>query len=72
MVMLIGVRMDMYSLIHSLCLLIMFGLKRRFLSNVWVVYLAFIAISIPFQYFMAVGLPPSLCIGKLFNLKNDR
>ncbi|CAH1098787.1 unnamed protein product [Psylliodes chrysocephalus] len=62
MVMLIGVRMDMYSLIHSLCLLIMFGLKRRFLSNVWVVYLAFIAISIPFQYFMAVGLPPSLCI----------
>ncbi|CAG9862827.1 unnamed protein product [Phyllotreta striolata] len=61
-VMLIGVRMDLYSLIHSIWLLAMFGLARQTLSRLWPVYLIFIAFSIPFQYFMAIGLPPSLCI----------
>ncbi|XP_028128459.1 piezo-type mechanosensitive ion channel component isoform X5 [Diabrotica virgifera virgifera] len=62
MVVLIGVRMDLYSLLHSMWLLILFAMPRRILSQVWLIYLVFIAISIPFQYFHAVGLPPSLCI----------
>ncbi|XP_057662872.1 piezo-type mechanosensitive ion channel component isoform X27 [Diorhabda carinulata] len=59
---LIAVRMDLYALMHCIWLLIMFSLPRNTLSRIWVVYLIFIAISIPFQYFQAVGLPPSLCI----------
>ncbi|CAH1280420.1 unnamed protein product [Diabrotica balteata] len=68
MVVLIGVRMDLYSLLHSIWLLILFALPRRILSQVWLIYLVFIAISIPFQYFHAVGLPPSLCIEYPWNV----
>ncbi|XP_045471013.1 piezo-type mechanosensitive ion channel component isoform X4 [Harmonia axyridis] len=59
---LIGFRMDLYALLYALWLCGLFTLKRETLSNIWNVYISFIAILIPFQYCMVVGLPPSLCI----------
>lgn len=61
---LIGFRMDLYATIHAVWLCVMIGMKRKTLARVWNAYLAFIAISLPFQYFMAMGLPPNLCIGE--------
>lgn len=57
----IGIRMDLYALLYSIWLCILFSMKRSVLSRVWVFYLIFIAVLLPFQYFMAVGLPPTLC-----------
>ncbi|KAJ8961208.1 hypothetical protein NQ318_008891 [Aromia moschata] len=58
---LIGIRMDMYAVMYSLWLCILFSLKRSTLSKIWIFYLAFIAVALPIQYFMAIGLPPTLC-----------
>lgn len=60
----IAIRMDLYAIFYALWLVALFPLKRRILSNVWIFYLLFTAIFLPIQYFMAVGLPPTLCIGK--------
>nr|CAH7742360.1 unnamed protein product [Callosobruchus chinensis] len=57
----IGTRMDMYSVLYSVWLCVLFSMKRSTLSKVWLFYLIFLAIALPFQYFMAVGLPPTLC-----------
>nr|CAI5853646.1 unnamed protein product [Callosobruchus analis] len=57
----IGTRMDMYSVLYAIWLCILFSMKRSTLSKVWLFYLIFLAIALPFQYFMAVGLPPTLC-----------
>lgn len=65
MVIHIGMRMDMYALFHAIWLLVLFAMKRSTQAKVWVFYLVFIAITLPFQYFMAIGLPPSLCEGKI-------
>lgn len=61
-VMLIGFRMDMYAVLHAIWLCAMFSLNRKTLSRMWNCYLVFIAVSLPIQYFMTVGLPPSFCI----------
>lgn len=61
---LIGFRMDLYSVMHSFWLVAMFAMKRSTLSRIWNIYLVFIAVFLPIQYFMCVGLPPSFCIGK--------
>ncbi|KAJ8911746.1 hypothetical protein NQ315_003646 [Exocentrus adspersus] len=58
---LIGIRMDLYAVIYSIWLCILFSMKRSLLAKIWVFYLIFIAILLPVQYFMAVGLPPTLC-----------
>ncbi|CAH1971747.1 unnamed protein product [Acanthoscelides obtectus] len=57
----IGTRMDMYSVLYAIWLCILFSMKRSTLSKVWLFYLIFLAVALPFQYFMAVGLPPTLC-----------
>ncbi|RZC37773.1 piezo-type mechanosensitive ion channel component 2 [Asbolus verrucosus] len=59
---LIGFRMDMYSVIYSIWLCILFNLKRKTLAKVWNCYMIFIALLLPLQYVMTVGLPPTLCI----------
>lgn len=62
---LIGFRMDIYALLYAIWLCILFGLNRRTLAKVWDFYVFFIVIFIPIQYVMIVGLPPSLCLGKI-------
>lgn len=59
----IGIRMDMYAVLYSIWLCTLFAMKRSVLSKVWVFYLIFIAVLLPVQYFMVIGLPPTLCQG---------
>jgi hypothetical protein len=61
---LIGTRMDLYAVIYGIWLCVLVIMKREKLAKIWGVYQAFIAMLIPIQYAMAVGLPPALCIGK--------
>ncbi|CAH1175750.1 unnamed protein product [Phaedon cochleariae] len=60
-VVVIGARFDAYSVLYGIWLCTLFSLGRKTLSRIWVFYLIFIAVALPFQYFMAVGLPPPLC-----------
>ncbi|CAH1133196.1 unnamed protein product [Ceutorhynchus assimilis] len=63
----IAIRMDLYAVFYSLWLVILYSLKRSTLSRVWIFYVLFTAILLPVQYFMAVGLPPTLCIDYPWN-----
>ncbi|KAL1491500.1 hypothetical protein ABEB36_012089 [Hypothenemus hampei] len=58
----IAIRMDLYAIFYGIWLVVLYSLKRSTLSKVWIFYLLFTAILLPIQYFMAVGLPPTLCI----------
>ncbi|KRT85167.1 hypothetical protein AMK59_3003, partial [Oryctes borbonicus] len=59
---LIGFRMDLYAVLYAVWLCILFALNRSLLARMWYFYMCFIAIFIPVQYVMVVGLPPSLCL----------
>ncbi|GJQ85619.1 hypothetical protein Trydic_g20169 [Trypoxylus dichotomus] len=59
---LIGFRMDLYAILYAFWLCMLFALNRTLLSRVWYFYMCFIAIFIPIQYVMVVGLPPFLCL----------
>ncbi|XP_048520923.1 piezo-type mechanosensitive ion channel component isoform X7 [Dendroctonus ponderosae] len=58
----IAIRMDLYAMFYSIWLVILYSLKRSTLSKVWIFYVLFTAIMLPIQYFMVIGLPPTLCI----------
>ncbi|XP_050309997.1 piezo-type mechanosensitive ion channel component isoform X2 [Anthonomus grandis grandis] len=58
----IAIRMDLYAVFYAIWLVALYSLKRSTLSKVWVFYVLFTAILLPIQYFMAIGLPPTLCI----------
>lgn len=60
----IGFRMDVVSVIYAVWLCILYCVGRRMLSKLWDVFLFFIVVFIPIQYFMVIGLPPSLCISE--------
>lgn len=64
----IGIRMDMYALFYAFWLCILTCLNRGALSKVWYLYMFFIAVLLPIQYFMTIGVPPFLCFGKRTNL----
>lgn len=68
MVALIGTRMDLYAIFHGIWLCIMFSMERKQIQRIWNFYLGFIAIMLPVQYIMVVGLPPGLCISKFISL----
>ncbi|XP_071053073.1 piezo-type mechanosensitive ion channel component isoform X2 [Onthophagus taurus] len=60
---LIGIRMDMYGLFYAIWLSLLCFIRRDILrAGMWTLYLFFIAITIPIQYFLSVGIPPSLCV----------
>lgn len=70
MVVLIGTRLDFSSVVYSLWLMALYGLKRKVASRVWPVLKIFGIVLLPVQYACVVALPPWLCIGKiLFFLK---
>ncbi|XP_078092171.1 piezo-type mechanosensitive ion channel component 2 [Mustelus asterias] len=59
---LIGQRMDLYSAIHALWLLVVLCRRRRkAIAEIWPKYCCFITFIIPFQYLLCIGIPPSLC-----------
>nr|XP_014270454.1 piezo-type mechanosensitive ion channel component isoform X3 [Halyomorpha halys] len=62
-VILIGTRMDIYACIYAVWIFLLITPRRSVLSVLWPILTIFIAVSIPFQYSLVVGLPPFLCIG---------
>lgn len=65
-VILIGSRMDLYAMLYALWLCLLITPRRHLLAKIWPVFKIFIIITIPLQYAFVVGLPPFLCIGKIF------
>jgi len=60
----IGYRMDFYSVVYSAWLAGLFAIPRLKLEKVWRGFTIFVATMIALQYFIVVGAPPGLCIGK--------
>lgn len=61
---LIGTRLDFYSVLYSVWLLIFFALKRKAASRIWPCFKFFAIVSLPVQYFFVVAPPTWFCIGK--------
>lgn len=60
---LIGTRLDFYSVLYSMWLLLFFPLKRKTVSKIWPFFKIFAIILIPVQYSFVVAPPTWLCIG---------
>lgn len=61
---LIGTRLDFYSVLYSIWLLLFFSLKRKTVARIWPFFRVFAIIFLPIQYAIVVGPPSWLCIGK--------
>ncbi|XP_025986648.2 piezo-type mechanosensitive ion channel component isoform X3 [Solenopsis invicta] len=59
---LIGTRLDFYSVLYSVWLLVFFSLKRKTVSRIWPCFRAFAIILLPIQYAIVVAPPSWLCI----------
>ncbi|XP_075212450.1 piezo type mechanosensitive ion channel component isoform X3 [Lycorma delicatula] len=59
---LIGTRMDIWAVLYGFWLCALISPDRNFLSKIWGVFTLFIVTTIPLQYLLVVGLPPSLCL----------
>ncbi|KAG7188826.1 hypothetical protein KM043_008433 [Ampulex compressa] len=59
---LIGTRLDFYSVLYGLWLLVLFSLKRKTVARIWPFFKAFAIIMLPIQYALVVAPPSWLCI----------
>ncbi|XP_043265377.1 piezo-type mechanosensitive ion channel component [Colletes gigas] len=59
---LIGTRLDFYSVLYGIWLLLFFSLKRRTICKIWPFFKVFAIILLPIQYSLVVALPSWLCI----------
>ncbi|XP_017788930.1 PREDICTED: piezo-type mechanosensitive ion channel component [Habropoda laboriosa] len=59
---LIGTRLDFYSVLYSIWLLLFFSLKRTTISRIWPFFKLFAIILLPVQYSFVVAPPSWLCI----------
>ncbi|KAK1122195.1 hypothetical protein K0M31_009421 [Melipona bicolor] len=59
---LIGTRLDFYSVLYSMWLLLFFPLKRKTVSKIWPFFKIFAIILIPVQYSFIVAPPTWFCI----------
>ncbi|CAK9812745.1 Piezo-type mechanosensitive ion channel component [Anthophora plagiata] len=59
---LIGTRLDFYSVLYSIWLLLFFSLKRTTISKIWPFFKIFAIILLPIQYSFVVAPPFWLCI----------
>ncbi|KAM0736630.1 Piezo-type mechanosensitive ion channel component 1 [Formica fusca] len=59
---LIGTRLDFYSVLYSVWLLLFFPLKRRTVARIWPCFRSFVIILLPIQYAIVVAPPSWLCI----------
>lgn len=66
-VMLIGTRLDVYSVLYSIWLLLLFALKRKVVARIWPIFRIFTMILLPIQYAIVVGPPSWLCIGNIMH-----
>jgi hypothetical protein len=66
LVLVIGTRLDFFSVLYSAWLIPMFGMSRKQLQyKVWLPFIIFLAVFLPLQYISSVGIPPFLCVGKI-------
>lgn len=61
---LIGFRLDFYSALYGIWLMITFALRRRTIARVWPFLRIFSIIFLPLQYACVVAPPTWLCISK--------
>ncbi|XP_026827290.1 piezo-type mechanosensitive ion channel component isoform X4 [Ooceraea biroi] len=59
---LIGTRLDFYSVLYSMWLLLFFPLKRKTVARIWPIFKLFAIILLPIQYAIVVAPPSWLCI----------
>ncbi|XP_050458271.1 piezo-type mechanosensitive ion channel component isoform X5 [Cataglyphis hispanica] len=59
---LIGTRLDFYSVLYSVWLLLFFPLKRKTVARIWPCFRSFAIILLPIQYIIVVAPPSWLCI----------
>lgn len=62
-VVLIGTRLDFYSVLYGMWLLLFFPLKRKTVSKIWPFFKIFAITLIPVQYSFVVAPPTWFCIG---------
>ncbi|XP_064455243.1 piezo-type mechanosensitive ion channel component-like isoform X2 [Ornithodoros turicata] len=63
MVFCMGQRMDVYALVTSIWLCVLFLLRTHQLSRIWPCYVTYLCVVMLLQYIAVVGLPPELCVG---------
>lgn len=54
--------MDAIAFIYTMWILVMLAMPRRTLSRIWWLFVTFVAVALPVQYAVCVGLPPSSCL----------
>ncbi|KYM80686.1 Protein PIEZO1 [Atta colombica] len=64
---LIGTRLDFYSVLYSIWLLLFFSLKRKVVARIWPCFRTFAIILLPIQYAIVVAPPSWLCIDYPWN-----
>ncbi|XP_078544278.1 piezo-type mechanosensitive ion channel component 2 isoform X2 [Lissotriton helveticus] len=58
----IGQRMDFFAMIHAVWLfVVLYRRRRKAIAEIWHKYCCFLAVTITFQYFMCIGIPPAPC-----------
>ncbi|XP_015127425.1 piezo-type mechanosensitive ion channel component isoform X5 [Diachasma alloeum] len=62
LVALIGTRLDFFSVLYGVWLLMMFAQKRRNIARIWPFFKIFVMILLPLQYFFVVAPPTWLCV----------
>ncbi len=55
-------RGDIFSVFYCIWLLIFILLNRQGNEKTWAYFVAFLAIVLPYQYLMCLGIPPGLCL----------
>lgn len=54
--------MDAVAFVYTVWLLVMLAMPRRTLARMWWLFVTFVAVALPLQYAVCVGLPPSACL----------
>jgi hypothetical protein len=63
----IGSRHDVFSVFYSLWLLFLVLLNRQTVEKVWPYFVGFLALVLPLQYLLCLGIPPGLCFDYPWN-----
>ncbi|XP_053665135.1 piezo-type mechanosensitive ion channel component [Anopheles marshallii] len=62
LIVVIGNRMDVFSIFYAIWLAILFHMTREGLQRLWKPLTWFIVVIIPIQYLLFIGLPPLACV----------
>ncbi|KAI1297255.1 Piezo-type mechanosensitive ion channel component 2 [Halotydeus destructor] len=61
-IILIGYRVDVMSIIYSVFLFLFSVMRRRDIRRLWPLFTLLAMVSVPLQYAIAIGMPASLCL----------